>query len=197
MGGCADEGTRPFGKFLFRGVRYTFLYNGKIMTDASPQKTLKSTLTTAVCCALSLMMPHAGFAIFLVAIPWLPWAVFTMVRAVRNPDRRKFHMMQIGIWVFALTVVLAVHEFYSYRARQYADEIVLKVKDWHTAHGAYPCTVKDIGVDLKEMRNRLGYSAYACREEKIYPFFFYANTFEAFTTWSYDFERDVWVYIPD
>lgn len=169
------------------------------MTDAHPQKFLQRyplipTLVTAVCCALFLMPTLAGFMIFLVAIPWLPWAIFTLVRAIRNPARRKFHLTQIGLWIFALSAAMAVHALRYYHARQYADEIVLKVKDWHTAHGEYPRSDKELGIDPKK-RQRIGSPMYSYHEGEAYPSLLYTDTFQYLATWHYDFERDVWVYL--
>jgi len=170
-----------------------------IMADVSLQKLLKhdsiSTLIAAVCCALLLMGHGLGHMIYLVAILWLPWAVFTLIRAIRNPAQRKSHLIRIGIWVVALAVAISAHALYSYRARHHADEIVMKIKGWRSTHGEYPCSAEESATIQEEARNQLvRYSSYSCPEKSAYPRFWYADTFWLLARWHYDFERDVWVF---
>jgi len=153
------------------------------------------TLILSVCCALFTMQRNVGFFIFLLAIPWLPWAIYVLVCAIRNPARRKFHLLRIGIWVLALTAAMSVHALYFYRARHHADEVVMKVKDWHSTHGAYP-RGEDIGMERRPIR-RTGQPIYAYREEEAFPVLFYADTFQIFASWHYSFEQDVWEFWAD
>jgi len=166
------------------------------MTDASPQKPLKRypifTLILSVCCALLFMQRHAGFMLYLLAIFWLPWAIFTLVRAIRNPARRKFYLTQIGIWVLALTAAMLVHALYFYRARHHADEIVMKVKDWRRIHGDYPRSFEEIGMDEKATRRQIGNPTYRYREEQAFPDLHYLDTFMGRLFWRYDFEQEAW-----
>jgi hypothetical protein len=123
-----------------------------------------------------------------------------MVRAVRNPHLRNFYLTQIGIWIFALAAAMTVHALRHYHDRQYADEIIMKVKDWRSTHGEYPHSVEEIGVDRKEMRNQLLYPVYFPPGEygdNTYPRFSYKATFQIYSSWDYDFEQNRWVFFAD
>jgi hypothetical protein len=137
------------------------------------------------------MLPGNGFMLCLVTVPLLVWVLYNLARAISDPPRRKFRLAQIGIWVFALAATAGVHALYHYRARQYADEIVVKIGDWRAAHGHYPRSIEDIGMNREELRSRRAVYGYGA--EDIYPRLFYADTFEIYVHWYYDFERKEWV----
>ncbi len=139
---------------------------------------------------------HMGFALIFMAIVWLFWLPYSVYVILRKPAHRLSQLIRVLIWMIAAGLVTGVHIIRHYTIRQRADVIVTKISDYSHQHGNYPATLSEIGMTSDMLKEELGPAFYYPRDTQP-PNFFYGVTFEPFAVYSYDFERQIWEYIPD
>ncbi|GHT96836.1 hypothetical protein AGMMS49545_22960 [Betaproteobacteria bacterium] len=129
-------------------------------------------------------------------IPFLLWVIVSIVHAVVIPDMRKFLLARVLIWIVAIAVVFGIFEIKHKIMRGYADEVVEKVKVYYAAHGHYPKTLAEIGIEQQKFKETLGRrSGYLCMGDA--PRIFYTAPIDGFDTWFYDFAGNEWGFHPD
>jgi hypothetical protein len=132
---------------------------------------------------------------FFLSLPLLAWMLLTFVRACRDSVRRKIHLARVLVWIIASALIVGIHQARHQAARDYANEVVAKVKNFSAAQGRCPKSLEEIGVDKQALREKLGTTLYRCLEDA--PTLLYTNPMNGFDRYRYDFARDVWEYIPD
>jgi hypothetical protein len=137
----------------------------------------------------------ALFGFFFLSLPLLGWMLLTFVRACLDSTRRKTHLARLLVWIIAAVLIVSIHHFRDQAARSYANEVVEKIKTFSATQGHCPKSLEEIGVDKQTFREKLVSSTYSCREGELY--LSYANPMQVIDRYSYNFERDVWEYIPD
>jgi hypothetical protein len=141
-----------------------------------------------------LTMPYCGFILYLAIWPLLIWMAISIVAAVRNAGMRKIHLARVFVWVAAVTIVIGFNAIKVKLARDYANEVVTKVKMFSAAHGHCPETLDEIGVEKQELQEKLGRALYWC--ENGQPVLYYVVPYIMYDFYSYDFEREAWIYQP-
>ena len=142
------------------------------------------------------LQAHAGFFLYFFIPVWLFWLPYSAYVIARKPEARKLQTIRVGLWLSAALLIACVHVFRHNSARHTADEVVSKVQSYSATHGHYPPSLTEIGLSKEELRTKLRMGFYH-RDEAGKPFFIYAATFEPFSTFSYDFGKQLWVYQPD
>lgn len=154
------------------------------------KRSLRRTAITAGVFALVLSARHAGFMVLLFAIPLLLWMAYAVRVAIRVPERRVVQLWRVGMWCFAVAVVLGVHLYLHVSTRARADAVAQVVKRYMAENGRCPDADPKLGLDAKSLRDRLGISYFACTTDG--PMLSYAATFVPFEMYRYDFASGVW-----
>jgi len=148
--------------------------------------------STIILCGLTAFVAspiHAGFVLlFLVPIFifWIPYSLFVIWR---QTDRRRTQAVRLIMWVLVLTLISGVHWYYAYAARNDAQFVVRQLLLYKEQRGMFPSNLDEVGIDALALRKRwmLHYS-----RDQNQPALFYATTFTAFETYSYDFKTKAW-----
>jgi hypothetical protein len=159
------------------------------------KKQLYKTLASGVLLTFFLAQPHAGFMIYIFVLPLLIWFIYSLYVALTKPDRRKWHLIRMSVWIASVLVILVVHYDRKQTIRHYADDIVAAINKYKLEHGTYPDNIEMIGVSRQQLKEQLGLSGYSYEKGK--PGLFYADTFIVFQTHHYDFQKNTWVYHAD
>ena len=152
-----------------------------------------ATLITSVLVTLFLIQPHAGFMLYLVALPLLVWFLYNLQFVFTPSEARKWLLLRMAVWLMSIILVVVVHYHYHQAARQVANDIVTQIEKYRSKTGEYPRTLDEIGVTKEKLRTQLGLSRYSYKEGKTL-YFFYAVTFIPFDTYQYDFVSKQWRY---
>lgn len=158
------------------------------------------TLASSVLLTLFLTKPHAGFMISIFAFPLSIWLIYNIYVVLTKPDRRKWQIIRMVVWVVSFMVVWMVvwmvHDKLKQTTRHDADDIVAAINRYKSEHGAYPDNIEMIGVSKKQLEEKLGRpSGYVYDKGK--PNLYYADTFTIFQTYFYDFQKNTWVHHGD
>lgn len=137
---------------------------------------------------------HAGFMIYLIALPCLLYAVIRCLFNLRSPEVRGKYVFFIGIILLASAIVAGVHVWRHHQARDYADNILAELDKYQQQHGKLPTNLNEIPA-LAHDGKRPHMLYY--RNDKGSPFLLYAATFVPFESWHYDFKEKQWVYDYD
>ncbi|MDR1890361.1 MAG: hypothetical protein LBQ81_13480 [Zoogloeaceae bacterium] len=131
----------------------------------------------------------------------LLWIVVNIIYACRNPARRKFFLVRICIWVVAFVSVFVSFNIKNEIMRRYANEVIVKIKDFSAAHGRCAQTLAELGIESQEFEEALGRrSGYRCMKgegEGELPNLYYTDPGSGFDIWHYDFVEDKWTFHPD
>ncbi len=148
---------------------------------------LKTALNALILGALlSIKMMATGLVFVVIFLLfWLPYSLYVIVR---YSQRRKAQAWKIGIWIFMIAAVLAIHQVRKVNTRDYADSVVLKIEQFRQQHGRYPDSLAATGLNTEEIRSRLGMPHYSNK-----PLFYYPDTIMVFHMWQYDFDKRVWI----
>ncbi|MFZ6873993.1 hypothetical protein ACO0LF_18195 [Undibacterium sp. Di27W] len=137
---------------------------------------------------------HAGFMLYLIAIPSLLYALIRTAVNWRKADVRNKYLLLIALILLSAAVVAAVHVQRHHHARSYADNIISELEKHRQAHGDFPASLDDIPT-LASAESRPHMLFYNKGNDG--PFLTYAATFVPFEAWHYDFSEKAWVYDYD
>lgn len=136
--------------------------------------------------------PGMGFVLWLLlplaAVPRL----FALVRAIGQPEKRKFWWRQSLMWFGATAVILVLHQWYARDCRTAADAAASQIAAYQRGHGRYPPVS---GIPLPPGRCQIHY-IHAPESGKA-PLLLYSSTWLAFDKYLYDFDTRSWRLIPD
>ena len=163
--------------------------------EVDHKKQFYKTLVSGVLMALILAQPHVGFMIYIFALPLLIWFIYSTYVSLTKPDRRKWQLIRMSVWIISVLVILGIHYSRRESTRHYADYIVAAINKFELEQGTYPDNIEMIGVSRQQLKEKLGLSGYSYVKGK--PDLFYADTFIVFQTHHYDFLKDTWVYHGD
>jgi hypothetical protein len=159
------------------------------------KKQFYMTLLWSILLAFFLSRPHAGFMIYIFALPLLIWLIYSSYVAITKPEQRKWRLLRMAVWIASVLVILGIHHDRRVTARHYADGIVAALNEYENEHGVYPDSLDMIGVSRQQLKEHLGLSGYFYDKGK--PSLFYADTFVVFQTHHYDFQKNAWIYHAD
>lgn len=137
---------------------------------------------------------HAGFMLYLIALPCLLYAAIRCLCNLRSPEVRGKYVFFIGIVLLASAIVAGVHAWRHHQARDYADNVIAELKKHQQQHGEFPASLDEIPAlaSVGKRPHMLYYS-----NEEGSPYLLYAATFVPFESWHYDFKEKHWVYDYD
>ncbi|MDR3054980.1 MAG: hypothetical protein LBU53_06200 [Zoogloeaceae bacterium] len=138
--------------------------------------------------------PGAYFILFPGTLCVFIWGIVAGVFAWKYPPIRKIQAARVGVWVIAITAAFVVHHVRDSALREQADALVTKIQTYTATNGHCPATLEDIGQSTKEIRKTLR-GSYGCHENTMR--LFYRSSTTLFDIWSYDFEKNEWVFVPD
>jgi hypothetical protein len=153
-------------------------------------RSIRSTLISVAIVILLLAQRYAGFVLFLLALPLVPWLLYSVCIIVTKPARRTQQAVKAAIWVLAVVTVIGIHYGLHVSTRASADEVVSAIRKYSDEHGGYPPNLRAIGLSDADLRAKLGMSRYGLHSGQ--PFLSYASTFEIFAWETYDFENRRW-----
>jgi hypothetical protein len=153
------------------------------------------TVIVAMVCASFLAQKHLGAIMPVAFFVLLIWGGCSIFAAVRNSGMKKFYLARVLVWCAAFVFVIMTHHIQDEIARNYANDIVTKVRDFSVVHGRCPETLAEIGVDRQKFKEALGGSGYVCVDG--YPYLFYTIPGSIFDRYSYNFKHDIWEFRPD
>ncbi len=159
------------------------------------KKQFSMTLVSSILLTFFLSQPHAGFMIYIFALPLLIWFIYSSYVAITKPEQRKWQLIRMAVWIASVLVILGVHHDRRVTTRHYADGIVAAINEYKNEHGVYPDSLDTIGVSRQQLKEHLGLSGYSYDKGK--PSLFYADTFVVFQTHHYDFQKNAWSYHAD
>jgi hypothetical protein len=122
------------------------------------------------------------------------WSIFVCISAWRQPQTRKIQAVRVGVWVLAIVAAFVAHDVRNRAVREQGNAIVEKIRAYTAANGHCPNTLEDIGLPTTATRKTFG-GSYSCQENKMH--LYYRSPLTLFDAWSYDFEKNEWVFYPD
>ena len=153
--------------------------------------------TTAVLCGILTAIgvgKHMGIIVAVLA-PFLAiWFVVSLVRMWRVPQRRLVLGGKMLLWLLSLASIVLVHLHFANAARQDGERVRHAIEGYQNVHKAYPASLAAVGIDAPALRKQ--WMLHYMLSDGT-PMLFYAATFTAFDTYSYDFKEKVWQYQPD
>ena len=161
--------------------------------SAAPSVTYRSIRSTLISVAIVIpLLAHryAAFMLLLLALPLIPWLLYSVCIIVTKPTRGTQQALKAAIWVLAVVTVVGIHYVRHASVRASADEFVSAIRKYHDEHGAYPPNLEAIGLSDAQLRAECGYAFYGFHSDG--PYLAYASTFEAFAKEVYDFEKGRW-----
>lgn len=153
-------------------------------------RSLINTVIGAALLTLLLCARSAGFMVIFECLFIAPWLAYSLWIIYRHPERRRLQALQVGCWLLSITVIALVHLHLAATSRAYAQTIADAVARYNTDNGHYPADLQAIGYRRDTIRARLGMANYSLEHGE--PLLFYADTFTAFQTYSYDFGSGKW-----
>jgi hypothetical protein len=132
--------------------------------------------------------PVAGLIVFLAA----PWLFYSALRFAIRPAERKWRGARLALWLCSITAVVVAQNWYAYAARQNAEEMVVKVRAYRTAKGAWPRRLEDLGLDSAQALRESGLR-YATPEGQAR--LTYRSTWTPMDYHSYDFAGGTWTFV--
>lgn len=137
----------------------------------------------------------AGFMLFILAWPVVPWMLYQLVVGIFRPARRLLAWSMVAIWLVGFALWFAVHSWWASHARIEAQRVVELLEGYIDQHGSCPADLSMVGIEMKALRSDLGFAHYHCSTGDI--FFFYKDTFNAFDREVYDFKLHQWNHVYD
>jgi energy-coupling factor transporter transmembrane protein EcfT len=158
-------------------------------------RAIRSTLIAVPVMILLLAPRHLGFMLLFVAIPLVPWFLYSLYIIATQPTRRALQGSKVGVWMVGVLTVIGIHVYYHVSTRDNANEIVSAIQIYVKEHGSCPPAIEAIGMSQAQLRSELGYAGYYCQSGK--PKLFYGSTYVPFEQESYDFDNSQWRHIYD
>jgi hypothetical protein len=122
------------------------------------------------------------------------WLIYSIFIVYTRPLRRKSQLIKVGIWFFAIFVVVGIHVYRSDVARRSGDEVVLAINKYRLKNGAYPANLDTIGQDTQRLRRELMLRYWLLDGT---PTLAYASTISPLDRYFYNFDKSVWEFHPD
>ena len=137
----------------------------------------------------------AGFMLGMFAVFVFPiWLVRMGTLTWRRPARRRAQGIKLVVLVVAMVAAGAALKHREDDRRAQAQRVVEAVTAWHDAHGAWPDTLDQVGLDTRALRH----------EQRIFYFIdkghatlFHASVYMPLDTWGWDFDKKAWQYHAD
>lgn len=158
-------------------------------------RTLIPTLVVCALVTLFLCQRHAGFLLFALALPLVPWLIYSAWVVATKPIVRRQQLVKACIWMLGVSIVLGVHAIMFTTAKRNAEEISAALEMHIREFGQCPKELEAVGLTKAALRKKLGYAAYSCESGK--PTLFYGSTFVPFETENYDFGTHAWIHVYD
>lgn len=154
---------------------------------------VKDYTTTFILVAIVLFLAlqrDSGFGFLLFLLIFIIITLFKLVRMVQNPADRKEQLTRIGIWAAALTVIAAVHLFWSTASRNNAELVAQEILAYQAHTNSYPATLGQLGIDEQEfgVKWKIRYVVRDGQGTLTYP-----SAFMPLTNYEYDFKAHKWV----
>ena len=156
---------------------------------------VRITVLAAGITTLLLAQRHAGFVLLLLAVPLVPWFLYSAFVITTQPARRVVQGLKVTIWLMSVLTVVCIHYYYHVSTRHDAQDIANAIQKYSNEHGICPSSLEAIGMTNAQLRGKLGYSAYVC--EAGHPTLFYGSTYVPFEQDRYNFERKEWIHFFD
>jgi len=145
-------------------------------------------VTIALCTVAALFfgMPQMGFMLYLFAFPWLVYALYNAVVALKVPAQRRLRIGRLLIWIVGLGLVLGVHKHYQTEARADAERAIMQVSIFRQRHGRFPDSSEEAALDLPSIAplHNAKYLHYQGMHLVMYR-----NTWQPFGDIQYDLDR--------
>jgi hypothetical protein len=126
------------------------------------------------------------FAMLIVAV----WTVWSLIKAIENPEQRIPRAIKFAMWIVALAVGCLLLSWNRSEMRSSADRIVQAVERYHRLHGAYPEELPATGMDPATKPHQ-GIRYHAGNQKASLHYFDPIDPTE--DVWSYDFEAKRWM----
>ena len=148
-------------------------------------------VTIALCtiAALFFGMPHAGFVLYLFAIPWLVYALYNAVVALSVPAQRRVRTGRLLIWMVGLGLVLGLHKHYQTEARADAELAIIQVGMFRQHYGRFPDNAEQADLKLPGI-TPLRNARYVTSQGKHQ--IFYDDPWQPFRVIFYDLDTCAW-----
>ena len=156
--------------------------------------TYRRTLITCGLVALITAQQYAAVLLMLVLPPLFFWLIYSAVVAYRKPQKRKWQLTRVAIWLVTIFLVFGVHWLRHHAIRVEADRIALAVENYKKKNGAYPANFEAIGEDSNRLRRE---SMLFYRFNDGSPSLMYSSSIGPLDRYSYDFQSRSWAYGPD
>jgi hypothetical protein len=156
--------------------------------------TYRRSIITCAVVALVTSQRYAAFTLLFVLLPFFVWSIYSLIVAYKNPQRRKWQLTRVAIWLMTFVLIGGVHWLRHQTTRTEADRIAVAVDQYKNKNGVYPANMEAIGEDSKNLR-RESLLIYAVTDGV--PLLSYGSTLAPFDRYSYDFGRAMWIFIPD
>ena len=108
-----------------------------------------------------------------------------------EPPKVSHHLCGIVIVLLASGIVLTVHTYYAFDARQTANTVVNTISTFKKKHSTYPTTLTDIHADIA-VTAAIPYKIHYKLDENGYPALQYPRTYDPYNFWHYDFITSEW-----
>jgi len=153
-------------------------------------RTLLPAALVAGIAAFFAALPGMGLLLVFVVPPlliWIPWGLWA---ARTEPGGITLHGARACIWIAAVALVVVIHSQRDASMRRDAEAIVASVKQYTALHGRCPQALDEIGLSRQQLEEKLGRARYWCDDGR--PGLDYQSTFDATSTYIYDFSRGEW-----
>lgn len=167
--------------------------NVRFHLSRQAKRKIYSATIMAVIVVLTVGQRHAGFLLVLGALPLTAWLTWSAWIIVRRPYARLGQAIAVAVWLVALALLAGIHFVWHMSARRDASEIVKGVEAYSASNGRCPKSIEHLGIKREMLADKLGENySYVCDGGKAK--LSYVATFTIFDTYSYDFDKDKWLY---
>lgn len=145
---------------------------------------------------LGLALSHGGemrllgsVALAVVAIIFLPWAIYSLVRIAIRPEERASRGASLAIWTTTLVVAFGARAYWDTAARKEANAAASAIQTYKGRTGAYPNSLSEVGLDAAALKEEFSLS-YRINDGKAT--LFYSQPSMPMVAHHYSFETNSW-----
>ena len=163
--------------------------------DVSLSGLLENFAYTLLCCGALLwfgLLSYPGLLPALIVFLAAPWLLYSALRCAIRPAERKWRGARLALWLCSITAVVVAQNWYACAARQNAEEMVIKVRAYRAAKGAWPRRLEDLGVDSAQALRESGLRYVAPEGQARLT---YRSTWTPMDYHSYDFAGGTWTFV--
>jgi hypothetical protein len=158
---------------------------------------LKHHAWTLFACVLFVLLganPGYGFFAYILALPLLVWALYTLVRMAIRRRERKWRGLRLMLWAFAVVLVVGAQHYNDYAVRKQGSEVLARVQAHRARTGVWPRELEEVGLDAKALRSDWGLHYGVLDSE---PLLSYRAPGLFFDAWFYNFKKGAWEFHAD